>query len=350
MKMSKNMIRFYNGDILQADAEALVNTVNCVGVMGRGIALQFKNAYPKNFKEYKKACDHGEVEPGKMLVHETGTFTSPKYIINFPTKRHWKGKSKIEDIDSGLNALVEVINNYKINSIAIPPLGSGLGGLSWNTVRKLIEEKLSVLENVDIHIYEPTDAKPFTKSTDVPSMTAGRAAMIKLMEKYLAGLMDPFVTVLEIQKLMYFMQESGQELKLSFEKGKYGPYAPNLRHVLKKMDGHLIDGYGDSGDDPNKPLSLLPGAIKDANKFLESQDSVTLSNLEKVFTLVNGFETGFGLELLATVHWVLKHEEVRNDNELVTKVWSWNAGKQKFTSTQIVLASKTLLANNLVHL
>src|ERR1700733_6216787 len=125
------MINFTTGDVLAADVEALVNTVNCVGIMGRGIALQFKNAFPENFKAYEAACTSQEGQPGRMFVFETGTMTNPKYIINFPPKRHWRGKSRIEDLDSGLKALVAEIRRLSIRSIAIPPLGSGLGGLHW---------------------------------------------------------------------------------------------------------------------------------------------------------------------------------------------------------------------------
>ncbi len=127
------MIEHMTGDILTADAEALVNTVNCVGIMGRGIALQFKHAFPENFAAYARACKEGAVEPGKMFVFPTGRLANPKYIINFPTKRHWRGKSRMQDIDSGLGALVDEIRARDIRSIAIPPLGSGLGGLDWTT-------------------------------------------------------------------------------------------------------------------------------------------------------------------------------------------------------------------------
>jgi O-acetyl-ADP-ribose deacetylase (regulator of RNase III) len=126
--MGDSMIKFCRGDILNADAEALVNTVNCVGVMGRGIALQFKNMFPENFAAYARACDLGDVQPGRMFVYETGELTNPRYIINFPTKRHWRGKSRIEDIESGLQALREEIARRGIRSVAVPPLGSGLGG------------------------------------------------------------------------------------------------------------------------------------------------------------------------------------------------------------------------------
>ncbi|MCI5123211.1 MAG: Appr-1-p processing protein, partial [Candidatus Electrothrix sp. AR5] len=119
------MIKYKSGDILRENAEALVNTVNCVGVMGRGVALQFKNAFPDNFKAYAAACKNGEVHPGRMFVHETGKLFNPRFIVNFPTKRHWRGKSRMEDIESGLKALAETVRQHDIRAIAIPPLGSG---------------------------------------------------------------------------------------------------------------------------------------------------------------------------------------------------------------------------------
>jgi O-acetyl-ADP-ribose deacetylase (regulator of RNase III) len=149
------MIEFRTGDIFRADAEALVNAVNCVGIMGRGIALQFKNDFPENFKAYEAASKREEVQPGKMFVFETGTFTNPKFIINFPTKRHWRGKSRMEDIDSGLKALVDEIRKRGIRSIAIPALGSGLGGLNWDDVRPRIEAALRGIENLHVIIFEP---------------------------------------------------------------------------------------------------------------------------------------------------------------------------------------------------
>jgi O-acetyl-ADP-ribose deacetylase (regulator of RNase III) len=335
------MIRFTTGDILAADAEALVNTVNCVGIMGRGIALQFKNEFPANFEAYAAACSREEVQPGRMFVFETRRLTNPRYVINFPTKRHWKGKSRIEDIDAGLKALTEEIRSRGISSIAIPPLGSGLGGLNWADVRPRIVAALRELDDVEVTIFEPSSAPAKTKSREVPNMSPGRAAMVVLMHRYLSGLMDPFVSLIELQKLMYFMQEAGEPLRLNYVKHHYGPYAENLRHVLTKIEGHLVSGYHDGGDAPDKQLELVPGAVKDAEAFL-AEDGATRQRFARVGELVEGFETPFGLELLATVHWVAKHEHATSFDDVVAKVYAWNERKRQFSPRQVGIALKAL--------
>jgi len=173
--MSK--IEFKAGDILQADAEALVNAVNCVGIMGRGIAFQFKNAFPANFKAYEAACAREEVQPGRIFVFETGYLANPKYIINFPTKRHWRDKSRMEDIDSGLKALADAITKHGIRLIAIPALGSGLGGLQWGEVRPRIEDSLGHLEHVRVMVFEPyssPDLQPLKRAGDLMELPSSR--------------------------------------------------------------------------------------------------------------------------------------------------------------------------------
>jgi O-acetyl-ADP-ribose deacetylase (regulator of RNase III) len=339
------MIEYRSGDILKSEAEAFVNTVNCVGVMGRGIALQFKNAFPENFKAYAAACKRDEVRPGRMFVFETGHLTPPRYIINFPTKRHWRGKSRIEDIEAGLKALVAEIRARRIGSIAIPPLGSGLGGLDWTTeVLPRIQTALGALEGVHIMVYEPRGA-PATDTMhhrrEVPKMTAGRAALVELMQRYLGGLLDPFVSLLEVHKLMYFLQEAGEPLKLRYKAAPYGPYAENLRHVLHAIEGHLIAGYDDGGDAPGKPLTLVPGAVNEAAAFIAAHTE-TRERFDRVASLVEGFESPFGLELLATVHWVMRHEPVRTQRDLIERTYAWNDRKRQFTPRQIGIAAKVL--------
>jgi O-acetyl-ADP-ribose deacetylase (regulator of RNase III) len=340
------MIDYRTGDILKDESEALVNTVNCVGVMGRGIALQFKDAFPGNFKVYAAACKRGEVRPGSMLVYETGELTGPRYVINFPTKRHWRGKSRIEDIQSGLVALTGVLLEKRIHSIAIPPLGAGLGGLNWADVRPLIETAMRKLPDVRVTVYEPNGAPStptMSHSRNVPKMTAGRAALVELINRYQAGLLDPQVSLLEVHKLMYFLQESGEPLRLQFQAAPYGPYAENLRHVLHAVEGHLISGYADGGDAPAKPLSLVPGATEDASSFLAEHDD-TRARFDRVSQLVKGFESPLGLELLSTIHWLLTNKKVSSLSELVDHTYAWNDRKRRFTRRQIGIAADVLAA------
>ncbi|WP_425040567.1 type II toxin-antitoxin system antitoxin DNA ADP-ribosyl glycohydrolase DarG [Primorskyibacter sp. S187A] len=340
------MIRYTTGDVLRADVDAIVNTVNCVGVMGRGIALQFKKTFPKNYEKYRAACDRGEVVPGKMFITERDAMLGPRFIINFPTKRHWRGKSRIEDIESGLTALREDIQAYGIRSIAIPPLGAGLGGLNWADVRDRIERALGELD-IDIVVYEPgqaPDAAVMARTKEAPTMTVGRATLVTLVDRYLAGLLDPFITLIELHKLMYFMQEAGQPLRLNYKKHVYGPYADNLRHVLHAIEGHMVSGYADGGDAPNKQIELVPGAIEEARAFVKSDDDAQ-ERFERVSEMVQGFETPYGLELLATVHWLIQHENITSKDEVVQQTHAWNDRKKRFTPRQIGIAYDHLVAS-----
>ena len=149
------MIRFAQGNLLEADAEALVNAVNTVGVMGKGIALMFKQRYPANTVAYERACAAGHVQTGRMFVTETSELMGARWIINFPTKKHWRDKSRLEWIAEGLHDLRRVIVENAIRSIAIPALGAGNGGLDWDAVKPMIIATLSDLNDVDIRLYEP---------------------------------------------------------------------------------------------------------------------------------------------------------------------------------------------------
>ncbi|QQS06119.1 MAG: macro domain-containing protein [Fibrobacterota bacterium] len=338
------MIRTTQGNILDAQAEALVNTVNCVGVMGRGIALQFKQAFPDNFKDYESACKRQEVQPGRMFIHPTGKLTHPRFIVNFPTKRHWRGQSRLEDIQTGLQDLIAKVRELGIQSIALPPLGSGLGGLPWSSVRPLIIDAFTALPEVELILFEPSsslvDARP-NHSTAAPKMTPGKASLVAMMRRYLDGFMDPEVCLLEVHKLMYFLQECGEPLRLDYRKAQYGPYATNLRHVLKVIEGHLVSGYKE-GDDPETPLHLVPGATEDAQIFLEAHPD-TRQRVERTAKLVEGFESPLGMELLATVHWVAVREGIRDSDSVVRAIHEWNTRKrEKFTPNQIGIALRHL--------
>lgn len=338
------MIEFCRGDILNADAEALVNTVNCVGIMGRGIALQFRKAFPDNYNVYRAACEKKLVEPGKVLVFDLNRLENPRFIINFPTKRHWKGTSRLSDIESGLKALVSEIKRRGIRSIALPPLGCGLGGLQWSEVRPLIENAFQSLPDVRAFVYEPAGAPApelMVKQKAKPRLTVGRAALVGLMRRYLSAVMDPFVSLLEIHKLMYFMQVAGEPLKLKFRKGAYGPYAENLRHVLIQLEGHYISGYGDAADKPEKQIELSPGAAAEAEKFLE-EHTATQERFDRVAKLIEGFETPFGMELLATVHWVATADGAHDAEDAIAKTYAWSARKRLFPKEHIRVAWRAL--------
>jgi len=339
------MIEPTRGNILTDDAEALVNTVNCVGVMGKGIALQFKKAFPENFKAYEAACRRKEVEPGRMFVFETGQMFNPRYIINFPTKRHWRDKSRYEDIESGLKALVREVQQRKIRSIAIPPLGSGLGGLQWPRVKAMIEAAFEEMLDVRVKLYESKgspDAKDMPVGTAKPKMTVARALLIKLMKQYTRFAYR--LTLLEIQKLAYFLQESGMDLQLRYVKHLYGPYAHNLNKVLEILEGHHIQGYGDT-QKPDVEIALLPDAEKAADHFLQKDPSAA-GYLERVADLVDGFETPYGMELLASVHWSAVHDgEVSDAESAVTAMACWNDRKRRlFKPAHIRLAWERLQA------
>ena len=338
------MMRYTTGNLLEADAEALVNTVNCVGVMGKGIALQFKQAFPENYEHYRQACERGEVRPGRMFVFETGRLMGPKFIINFPTKQHWKGKSKVEDVDAGLDALAEVIRSHRIRRVAVPPLGCGNGGLDWGVVRRLIQNKLKGLEGVEVFVYEPAGApanRDMKVATKTPNMSRGRAALLGIFTKYLEPGYE--LTMLEIQKLAYFLQEAGEPLRLQFVKEKYGPYAETLHHVLQRIEGHFIRGYGDRSRDAS--VEVFPESLEGANRVLQSDYPETLGRADRVEKLIEGFETPFGLELLSTVHWVLKEIPACRENlaQTISEVHSWNKRKAEiFTPDHIRMAWQQL--------
>lgn len=247
----------------------------------------------------------------------------------------------MEDISSGLHALADEISTRGIRSIAIPPLGSGLGGLKWTDVRPRIVEALRNLKDLEVIVFEPSSSPVATKSREIPRMTSGRAALVVLIDRYLGGLMDPFVTLLEVHKLLYFMQEAGEPLRLKYAKAPYGPYAENLRHVLRAVEGHLVSGYADGGDAPDKQIELVPGAVKDAELFLVDNQE-TVIRFDRVAKLVKGFETPFGLELLATVHWVATREKTVGVEDAIEKVYAWNDRKKNFSRRQIGIALKTL--------
>ncbi len=339
-------IQFSHGDLLkQDDVDAIVNTVNCVGVMGKGIALQFKNKWPDNFDLYQAACRAGEVRPGKMFVFDAGPYAQPHYIINFPTKDHWRGNSKMSFIEDGLCDLVAQVKRLGIKSIAVPPLGCGNGGLNWDDVKPRIVEAFSGLLDVEVRLFEP-GAAPKAKAMEVrtarPKMTAGRAAILKAIDTYRD--LNYGLSKIEVQKLGYFLQASGQDLKLRFEKHTYGPYSEELRHALNRMEGHFIVGLGDGVVDSE--IEPTADALAEADAFIASAGEVALNTrLARLQTLIDGFQSPYGMELLATVHWVAHHEADANSPEgALAAIRSWNSRKKKLMQPSHVNAAWQRLA------
>lgn len=340
------MIEVSRGNLLETDAEAVVNTVNTVGVMGKGIALQFKKAYPDNFEAYQRACEAGEVVPGRMLVFERRSLTNPRYIINFPTKRHWRGKSQLADIEAGLDALVAEVKARGIGSVAVPPLGCGHGGLAWHDVRPRMEAAFAEAPDVEWMLFEPAGApapEAMPNRTRPPRMTQGRAAVIGLIDRYLVPGFDYPVSLLEIQKLVYFLVSAGEPMpRVEFRKLHYGPYADAIPHVLDRMDGHFLTGYGDGDNRPDTEIRLLPGAARAATRYLEKYPK-TRARFERVSELIEGFETPFGMELLATVHWVARYEDARTEAAALSAVRAWSPRKASLLEPAHVAAAMTRL-------
>lgn len=339
--MVDNMIVFKSGNILTDKSQAIVNTVNCVGVMGKGLALQYKKAFPDNFKKYKAACDKKLVQPGNMFVTEYKDILGDKFIVNFPTKNHWKGVSKIEFIEDGLKDLVIQIEKLNIQSIAIPPLGAGLGGLDWDSVKDRIIESFSNT-GIEVIVYEPKgnpSAKSMINNTKKPNMTRGRALLIKLLEFYFKQGYD--CSKIEAQKLAYFLQESGIDLRLKFKAHNFGPYANNLNHVLERIDGHFIEGFGDRVN--TSKIKLIYSSISEADRFLKNDNEAKVS-LDKVAKLIAGYETPLSMEVLATVHWVIKHENFESDNfeGIKSYVHQWNEHKSSWKDSYLTKAISRL--------
>lgn len=323
------MIQETHGDILKAPVEALVNTVNTVGVMGKGIALQFARTFPQNLAAYEAACRRKEVVPGRMFITENPALVEHRYIINFPTKRHWRHPSRLEDIASGLRALVEEVQRLNIRSIAVPPLGCGNGGLDWAEVRPLIEQAFAAVPEVRVYLHGPAGAPPAEQMktrTKRPRMTATTAATLGILGRY--ARFDYRLSLLEIHKLVYFLKVAGEPMaRTVFEKGPYGPYADSLRHVLNRLEGHFLRGWGDgTKNQPETPIHVLPDAIEEAEAYLQDQGE-TLVRFERVNTLIEGFETPFGLELLATVHWVAEAEGAPDEHAALSSIRGWSSRK-----------------------
>jgi O-acetyl-ADP-ribose deacetylase (regulator of RNase III) len=344
------MIKYVQGNLLAAPTEALVNTVNEVGVMGKGIALMFSEAFPENTKAYKQACEAKRVHVGRMFVTENKGLIHPRWIINFPTKKHWRGDSRIQWIHDGLQDLLRVIKEKEIRSIALPPLGCGNGGLDWDDVRQEIEAGLSRLDGVEILVYTPTRTyQNVSKTEGLEKLTPARALIAELCRRY--GVLGLECTNLEIQKLAWFLQSSilamglKDPLDLRFTPNKYGPYAERLRHLLNGLDGsylHSAKRLSDAG-----PFDLIwfdNSRRAKVQEYLHSDKAKAyLRPLEATARLIDGYESPLGMELLATVDWLIHRGGYASDVPSIRRgIAEWPGGRESVERKQRLFDDRLL--------
>ena len=329
------MIKYTKGNLLDAPAQALVNTVNTVGVMGKGIALMFKERFGLNMEQYAAACKAKEVQVGRMFVTETGELMGPRWIVNFPTKKHWRHPSKMEWIVDGLQDLKRFIVENNVESIAIPPLGAGNGGLSWPAVKEQIELALSDLTGVEIVIYEPmAKYQNVAKSKGVEKLTPTKALIVELVRRYWVLGME--CSLLEIQKMAWVLERVIEQqgiknpLDLRFKAHFYGPYANRLRHVINAIDGSYLKSDKRIPDcNPEDVISFNDAQAEKVKAYLQSEAKEYLPALERASRIIEGFESPFGLELLTTVDWLLSREQCAQDlASLMEAIRNWPAGSQ----------------------
>ena len=346
------MIRFTQGNLLDADVEAVVNTVNTVGVMGKGIALMFKERYPDNYKVYAAASKLGQVQTGRMFVTMSTELAGPRWIVNFPTKRHWRQPSKLEWIAEGLRDLRSIIMANGIRSIAVPPLGSGNGGLSWKAVRQLIENQLGNIPDVEVVVYEPTARyQNVTKGHGVDKLTPARALIAEMVRRYSVLGLD--CSILEIQKLAWFLQRVIESLrlknplKLDFAPERYGPFAQNLTHLLNALDGSYL--HCDKRLADASPIDTI--RFEDEKRpvlsafYATSEGAVFTTAIERTDTLIDGYQSPLGMEVLATVDWLLLNEKAQPTLIGIKQALKhWPGGASAAERKQALFTDKLLLA------
>ena len=339
------MVRYTIGNLLEAKTEALVNTVNTVGIMGKGIALQFKDTYPKNYKVYRDACKAGTFKTGEVLIVHDEYLREPKWIINFPTKAHWKEKSQYSFIQAGLQALKAALIEHQIKSVAIPPLGCGNGGLDWDKVKSLINAELADLD-IDIFVYEPNELiKSVLQKEQITKdvkLTPARAMLLYSLFQYES--MGEQSSLFVANKLAYFLQRSGEKLKLHFEPHHFGPYAVQLNHVLYNLNGIFLLGLEQNTTKPFEPFQLNYDKWEEIKVFVENELSPEQkSRLNSVLNLINGYQSAFSLELLATVDYLQSNQNNQSTEDILTQIEQWSARKTKmFKREYVQIASKHL--------
>jgi O-acetyl-ADP-ribose deacetylase (regulator of RNase III) len=320
------MIQYVKGNLFESTAEALINTVNLVGVMGKCIALQFKQLYPNNYAIYKKACKNQSIGIGKLLVtKECGVF-GEKIIINFPTKTDWHKPSEYEYIESGLTNLIQIISTYNIKSIAIPPLGAGNGGLHWTRVKHIIENKLSILPDVAIYVYEPNTPIIEQARKERVKLTPARALLLYVLFDLVRH--GEHVSEFSCEKVCYFLQKFGGShlFKLTYTPQYYGPYSGKVRYVLNAINGSYISGYSDMNKRPFDTLFLIPDSYNEIKTIVESSEELrTIANRTCCF--LTGYYSDFGLELLSSVDFIMHQHQTTSIDYIYDRLKEWNHRK-----------------------
>lgn len=324
------MIKYITGNLLESKAEALVNTVNTIGVMGKGIALQFKKQFPYNAKIYRKACKDKTFGIGDILVVEDNSLMNgKKIIINFPTKKHWRNPSEYEYIESGLKRLVEIILEKKIKSIAIPPLGAGNGGLNWSKVKSMLIKYLSDID-CEVHIYEPNYEVKETLKKERVKLTPARAMLLAISYDLVRN--GEFLSEFSAEKICYFLQRFGAEdiFKLDFKANYYGPYSSKVRHVLYYLNGSYIMGFSQKDKKPFEPLSVLMSTEKEVLEYLSKEEyQRELAIVAETKQFLSGVYDNFALELLSTLDFIIAKEETTDLEVIKSKLENWNNRKSK---------------------
>ena len=323
---------------MESEAEALVNTVNTMGIMGKGIALQFKNQYPNNYKLYASACKINSVKVGELFVtEESSLLGGRKIIINFPTKTDWRKPSEYSYIEKGLKALVKEISERNIKSIAIPPLGAGNGGLDWNKVKALIEQYLNNV-NCSIYIYQPNTIIQEALKKERVKLTPARAMLLSVLFELVKN--GEFVSEFAAEKIAYFLQRFGakETFKLDFQPNFYGPYSGKVKHVLYYLNGSYISGYSSKDKKPFDELGLMLDAEKDVNDFLDSKDNEQNKEIVlKTKKFLTGYYAAFGLELLSTVDFIMTDKNTKSLDEITKHIENWSDRKKTmFTNPKFI--------------
>lgn len=333
------MIHYLQDNLLDSDAQVLVNTVNTVGVMGKGIALQFKEAYPHNFAVYKKACKEKTFTTGQILpVCDQDAF-GQRLIINFPTKAHWRNKSTYGYIETGLAALrTYLIEHPDLESIAIPPLGCGHGGLDWAKVKPMIEAALADID-ITVYLYEPnpqigTQLQAQTKDQPL-QLTPARAMLLQALFDYETE--GDIISLFVANKLAYFLQLLGQPMRLKFQPHFYGPYSPQLKPFVRTFNGSYLKGLEQNNPRPFDLLSLNYDRQPALEAYVQRELNTTQQGiLQRLDQLLTGYKTAFSLEVLATVAWIRQENPRATTKTILTEAARWSKRKRNMLRAEHV--------------